>query len=107
MGLETHNVDRWTDDRKEWREKMNRMTEIDKWEDATTDSHKGARIAGPKDRKNVASKTSLKCNWEGCDKQCKALAGLKAHLRSIHSKKRDTQRTLLPEKAPALQYGEA
>ena len=90
MGLETHNVDRWTDDRKERREKIkNRMAEIEKWEDAMADSHKGAKIAGPKDRKNVASKTSLVCNWERCDKQCKILAGLKAH----HSKNKDTRRT--------------
>ena len=44
-----------------------------------TDSHKGAKIAGPKDRKNVISKISLLCDWEGCDKECKTLAGFKAH----------------------------
>ena len=93
MGLETHNVDRWTDDRKEWKEKVrNRMTEIEKWEDTMADSHKGAKIAGPKDRKRTASK-SLSCNWEECDKQCKTLAGLKAHQRRIHSKSKETRRT--------------
>ena len=68
------------------------MTEIEKWEDTMADSHKGAKIAGPKDRKRTASR-SLSCNWEECDKQCKTLAGLKAHQRRIHSKNKETRRT--------------
>ena len=67
MGLETHNIDQWTDDRSKWKGKVStRMNELDEWENQMADSHRNARTTGPKDRKNRSQQTDLKCQWEEC-----------------------------------------
>jgi hypothetical protein len=91
--LDSDMVERCALDRRSWKSAVNkRMKVVRSWEAKMADRHRGA--TGPKPQRsqfNAADHRSTVCDWDGCGKVLRSVAGLKQHQRRTHKQDRMQQ----------------